>query len=297
MSNLQLTAGESLSFILDVLSKSIGQHPGVGTIEGFESITGVTGSTDVSGISTDVDHRGVGALSVEFDKSGVTQAFAYIDKTLDSMDIESFGINGNIVWFIYLSDLTNIANVRLYLGTSSSHCVYWETADSSLSVGWNILVYNVKYPTAIVGNGIDLSNIDFIRVYVGFDAVGNTLNDIRVDSVMVLSSESVNIRNHAKTGAYASNLVVKNNAGTFFGLTGYNSLGSAQFIQIHDAASLPANGAVPVIIFKVNTESNFALELSEYGIAFNTGIVVCNSSTGATKTLGLADCWFNVAYI
>lgn len=105
------------------------------------------------------------------------------------------------------------------------------------------------------------------------------------------------VRSHAKTTAYAASLVAKASAGTFFGLTGYNSSTSAQYIQVHDAASLPADTAVPELLIRVEAQSNFALDLGEYGIAMTSGVVVCNSSTGPTKTIGSANCWFNVAYL
>lgn len=69
---------------------------------------------------------------------------------------------------------------------------------------------------------------------------------------------------------------------------GYNS-GPAQFIQIHDAAAEPADATVPVLMFAVPANSQFALDTP---IRTTKGVYVCNSSTAAAKTAGAADCWF-----
>lgn len=94
------------------------------------------------------------------------------------------------------------------------------------------------------------------------------------------------------TTVYAASLVIASNPAILRGLTGYNS-GAAQFIQIHDAASLPADTAVPKVVFTVQAQSNFSIDFGVSGRAFDTGIVVCNSSTGPTKTIGAANCWFD----
>lgn len=101
---------------------------------------------------------------------------------------------------------------------------------------------------------------------------------------------------NATTTAYAASLIVKAAAGALYSITGYNSRTSTQFIQIHDSATLPANGAVPRVIFSVPAQSNFSFDLNPYGRYFATGIVICNSSTGPTTTIGAADCWFDAQY-
>jgi len=102
---------------------------------------------------------------------------------------------------------------------------------------------------------------------------------------------------NATTTQYVSSLVAKTSAGTLYSITGFNSKTSSQFIQVHNAASLPSNGAVPVLIFIVPASSNFSLDLTPYGRYFSPGgITVCNSSTGPTLTVGSSDCWFDVQY-
>lgn len=102
---------------------------------------------------------------------------------------------------------------------------------------------------------------------------------------------------NATTGAYANTLVVKAGPALLFGLSGFNSKLSAQWIQIFDSSTVPANGAVPDVIITVPTVANFSADWIFPGRFFNQGIVVCNSSTGPTLTLGSADCWIDAQYL
>ena len=95
--------------------------------------------------------------------------------------------------------------------------------------------------------------------------------------------------------AYEASNVIKGSAGTLYSLTGYNS-GPAQFLQVHNSATLPANGVAPVLLIAIPAQSTFAFEW-KLGIPLSTGIVVSNSSTGPTKTIGSADCYFTATYV
>lgn len=96
--------------------------------------------------------------------------------------------------------------------------------------------------------------------------------------------------------AYVADEIIKAAPGTLFNVSGYNS-GAAQFIQIFDSATLPADTAVPVVVIAVAATSNFSYCPGVYGRQFGNGIVICNSSTGPTKTIGAANCWFDSQYL
>lgn len=99
------------------------------------------------------------------------------------------------------------------------------------------------------------------------------------------------------TAALAASLLVKPSQGKLYGLSVTNTNAAQQFIQVFDAATLPANGAVPLISFPVAATSAGSVYFGSVGRAFEQGIVVCNSSTQGSKTIGSADCLFDAQYI
>ena len=103
-------------------------------------------------------------------------------------------------------------------------------------------------------------------------------------------SESV-----ANSGALVASLVASANPSRLYSVTGYNSAVTDQYIQVHDAASLPANGAVPKLTLVAYAGTPFSFDFTT-GRICATGIVICNSSTAATKTIGSADCLIDCEY-
>lgn len=103
--------------------------------------------------------------------------------------------------------------------------------------------------------------------------------------------------NYSDSTAYVASVIAKASSGTVFSIKGYNSHSSAVWIQLHDSATLPSDAAVPKLILHVAATSNFEYDLGEIGRFCEKGIVVCNSSTGPTKTIGGATAWFNIQYV
>lgn len=69
---------------------------------------------------------------------------------------------------------------------------------------------------------------------------------------------------------------------------------AAQFIQWFDESALPADGAVPINFTPVAAANSVGVFFGDCGRVFRQGLVICNSSTAGTKTIGAADCLFDV---
>lgn len=91
--------------------------------------------------------------------------------------------------------------------------------------------------------------------------------------------------------ALATNQAVAG-AKKLYSVTGYNSKASNQYILLFDAATLPANGTVPLLALQANSKNAFAWDFGPEGMSMSTGVVVANSSTDTTLTVGSADCFF-----
>ena len=110
---------------------------------------------------------------------------------------------------------------------------------------------------------------------------------------MIPATGAVSGASTVGSSAYENSRVLKASAGTAMMIMGYNSKTTTQFIQIHNTTSVPADGAAPAIApLPVFAQQPFAFSIPTTGMPFTTGITVCNSSTGPTKTIGSADCYF-----
>lgn len=94
---------------------------------------------------------------------------------------------------------------------------------------------------------------------------------------------------------------VKTEPGLLFGFSVCTTKATAQFIQVFDVSSAPANGAVPAAVFLINQAASangdtLAVSYIFPGRFHRTGIWIANSSTMATLTAGSADCFFDVQY-
>lgn len=97
---------------------------------------------------------------------------------------------------------------------------------------------------------------------------------------------------NAGTAALAAGSLLATMPVVLYSLTVNNTNAAAQYIQLHDSATTPADTAVPVLVIKAPAADDQIIDLGVYGMAFVNGLYVCNSSTAATKTIGSADCQF-----
>lgn len=179
------------------------------------------------------------------------------------------------------------------LDSIDGHVDGLETAVASTNTKLDTVIGHVDgVETAIASTNTKLdtlhADVDGLETLVG--ATNTALATLNTTSTRPTPS-------NATSTAYEASRVVKASAGVLYGLTGYNSKASAQFILLFDSATVPADTAVPKVVISVPATSNFSIDFGPYGRSFSTGIAISNSSTGPTKTIGSADCWFDVQYV
>lgn len=96
--------------------------------------------------------------------------------------------------------------------------------------------------------------------------------------------------------ALAASRVVKTGPGILYGFTISSTKATAQFVQVFDAAVVPADGAVPLISKSLPAQDAVGFSWLP-GRTFNVGIIICNSTSQASKTLGSADCIIDAQFI
>ena len=137
------------------------------------------------------------------------------------------------------------------------------------------------------GNSLTVDNSGtFVVQNTGSDAT-NTLQAVAQKKLSVSTYSPSTFQN---LGANAT-LNVKSSAGNVFSLSCYNANASTRFIQLHNTATTPSGGAVPIFSFLVPSSSQIIIGADFFtneGVNFSTGIAFAFSTTINTYTAGSA---------
>ena len=136
-----------------------------------------------------------------------------------------------------------------------------------------------------------------VIVYVGTKAGGEDVtNDIQGIVNKPITADTYNLSWDDSANQEASS-VIKASAGNLFYVLVYNANVAVRFFQIFNSATVPADGAVPVISIPINANSSLHLPVPPQGRSFTNGMAWSNSTTQAIKTIGGADMWANIGYL
>lgn len=117
-----------------------------------------------------------------------------------------------------------------------------------------------------------------------------------VNLVDNITAWAFNILPNATSSVAESSHIVSTRRCILFGFTASSTLAAIQWIHLFDQQTLPANGAVPALSFEVQSTNGASAQWFP-GRFFRSGIVIANSTTQNSLTLGAANCLFDVNYL
>lgn len=97
--------------------------------------------------------------------------------------------------------------------------------------------------------------------------------------------------------ALANSIIAASGQCRLLGFTVSSTRASGQFIQLFDQNTVPGNGAIPIISMDILTAAAKGVSWGSSGRWMNNGVVVCNSTTQGSLTIGAADTLFDVQYV
>ena len=110
------------------------------------------------------------------------------------------------------------------------------------------------------------------------------------------TSAATNFSQYSSAAAESSE-VIKASAGRLYGGVLNNANAAARYFQFFNSTTLPADTAVPFVTIYCPANQSVSFSFADTdGLYFSTGIVVCNSTTQNTKTIGSADSLFNIVF-
>lgn len=119
--------------------------------------------------------------------------------------------------------------------------------------------------------------------------------EIAVDVVAAPPSSLPTPRNGGGSGVV--NQVIIPGLLRVYGLTAASTNAASQYVLVFEGRTLPADGVAPLFFVPVAANATDGISWGTNGRIFRSGLILCTSSTNATKTLNTTgDTFFDVQY-
>jgi len=262
------------------------------TISGTPAVTVSSGSVAVSslpGVSGTVAVSSsalpTGAATDPLQTSGTVSAATTATQTTTTATN-----TGTIAGAVSASDATLPASAVQIAGVGQS------TAPTAVTAGRAVRAWFSLIGAQMVGllgaNGSAIASATN-AVPVGGKDSGGTSQTVLVSAAGIVQVQSATGTASTSTAQEASR-VISASACSVSRAAMQNASASTRYLQLHDATSLPANGAVPEAVIIIGTTQTQVMTWSHPNNRFTTGCVAATSSTGPTLTIGSADAIFQV---